>query len=73
LGEIVETYCVDGMWRNRVSGREPLPGQFETCAAATEIGRAEARVRGVQHVIRRIDGSVAERNRYAREADEIPG
>ncbi len=73
MGEAVETYYADGVWRNRRSGCDPLPGQYETLEAASEIGRAEARVRGVLHVIRRTDGSVAERNRYAREADEIPG
>lgn len=73
MGEPVETYCADGVWRNRVRGRAPLPGQFESREAAIEVGRDEARIRGVEHIIRRADDSIAERNRYARRAEEIPG
>jgi hypothetical protein len=73
VGSVVETYRVDGVWRNRI-GRNgaPLPGEYRTQEAAIEIGRGEARIRGVAHVIRRADGSVAERNRYARKSDELP-
>lgn len=73
MGENVETYWADGVWRNRVVGRYPLPGAYETQRAASETARTEARVRGVGHVIRRVDGSVAERNRYPRLSSEIPG
>jgi hypothetical protein len=69
----VETYCDDGVWRNRVRGREPLPGTFNTQGAAIEVGRDEARIRGVVHVVRHADGTVAERNRYPRSSEEIPG
>lgn len=72
MGEGVETYCDGEVWRNRVGGAEPLPGEYRTCEAAVEVGRSEARVRGVVHVIRRADGSVAERNRYPRRSDELP-
>ncbi|GAA1808124.1 hypothetical protein GCM10009795_061680 [Nocardioides hankookensis] len=73
MGEAIETYCEDGEWRNRMRGREPLPGTYGGQAAAVEVGRDEARIRGVAHVIRRIDGTVAERNRYPRRSGEIPG
>ena len=36
-----------------------------------EEGRGKARVRGLLHVIRRADGSVADRRRYARRSDEL--
>jgi hypothetical protein len=68
----VETYCEDGVWRNRVRGQAPLPGTYRTREAAVEVGRDEARIRGVNHVIRRSDGSVAERNRYPRRSEELP-
>ncbi|KQW43927.1 hypothetical protein ASC77_21260 [Nocardioides sp. Root1257] len=73
MGATVETYCEQGEWRNRLRGRDPLPGTYRGQEAAVEVGRAEARIRGVAHVIRREDGSVAERNRYPRRSEEIPG
>ncbi|GAW50162.1 MULTISPECIES: DUF2188 domain-containing protein [unclassified Nocardioides] len=74
VGAVVETFCQDDVWRNRV-GRtaEPLPGEYRTREAAVEVARSEARIRGVAHVIRGADGTVEERNRYARGSDEIPG
>ena len=72
MGEPVETYFDGEVWRNRVRGRAPLPGDHRTREAAAEVGRCEARIRGVVHVIRREDGSVVERNRYARRSDELP-
>ena len=72
MGEPVETYCDGEMWRNRVRGRKALPGEYRTREAAAEVGRTEARVRGVLHVIRSADGAVVERNRYPRRSDELP-
>jgi hypothetical protein len=73
MGEAVETYFDGEVWRNRVRRRPPLPGEYRTREAAVEVGRCEARIRGVQHVVLREDGSVAERNRYARRSEELPG
>lgn len=73
VGEAVETYGVDDVWLNRVGRGDPLPGEHRTREAAIEIGRREARVRGVEHVVRRHDGTVTERNRYPRRSEEIPG
>lgn len=72
MGERVETYFDEGVWRNRVGRAAPLPGEYRTREAAAEVGRCEARIRGVLHVVRREDGSVAERNRYARRSEELP-
>ena len=73
MGETVETFCDGTSWRNRVGRGEPLPGEYRTQEAAAEVGRGEARIRGVLHVIRREDGSVLTRNRYARRSEELPG
>lgn len=72
MGEPIETFCDGGTWRNRVRGRHPLPGDHRTREAAVEVGRSEARVRGVIHIIRRADGTVEQRTRYPRRADELP-
>ena len=69
----LETYSADGVWRNRLDDHEPLPGEYDTRHAAVEAGRDEARIRALEHIIRRTDGTVAERNRYPRLANEIPG
>jgi hypothetical protein len=73
MGEAVETYFDGEAWRNRVCGRDALPGEYRSRGAAAEVGRSEARIRGVVHVIRRTDGSVEERNRYPRRSEELPG
>lgn len=73
MGGAVETYCEDDAWRNRIRGSDPLPGTYTTREAALEVARNEARIRGVDHVVRRADGTVAERNRYPRRSEEIPG
>ena len=72
VGAPVETYCEDQTWRNRLSGGDPLPGEYATQEAAVEAARDEARVRGVEHVIRRADGSIAARRRYPRTSRELP-
>jgi len=73
MGVAVETYYEDGVWRNRVVGGSPLPGVHPTREAAIEASRTEARIRGVDHVIRRSDGTVEQRNRYPRTSAELPG
>ncbi len=73
IGGAVETYRVGEVWQNRIGTGPPLPGDYRSREAAAEVGRNEARIRGVEHVVRRADGSVAERNRYPRRATEIPG
>jgi hypothetical protein len=73
VGEPIETYCNDDLWWNSVGRAGPLLGKYGTREAAVQAGRDEARVRGVQHVIRGLDGTVTERNRYPRRPEEIPG
>lgn len=74
VGAVVETFCEDDVWRNRIGrGSPPLPGDYRTREAAVEVARGEARIRGVAHVIRHPDGTIAERNCYARRSSEIPG
>ena len=72
MGEPIETSCVDGVWRNFIGGDSSLPGEYASQEAAFEVARNEARVRGVAHVVRRVDGSVSQRNRYPRRSVELP-
>lgn len=74
VGEPVETwYGVEGTWRNSIGREGPVLGEYPSREAATEEARAEARRRGVQHLVRDLGGAVVERNRYPRNSEEIPG
>ena len=73
MGEPIETYCMDGVWRNSVGRGGPPRGEYRSREEALADARDEARVRGVEHVVRGIDGTVSERNRYPRRSEEIPG
>jgi hypothetical protein len=69
----IETYHADGKWRNRVEGLESLPGEHDTKDAAVRVGRDEARDRKVEHLIRNLDGTIAERNSYGHDPRNIRG
>lgn len=71
VGEPVETWCMDGIWRNSIGREGPVLGEYPTRDAAKQQARAEARLRGVLHVVRDVDGTVVERNRYPRNSDEL--
>jgi hypothetical protein len=73
MGEPIETYCIDGVWRNSVGRGGAVRGEYPSREAAVADARSEARVRGVEHVVRGVDGSVLERNRYPRRSEELPG
>ena len=69
----VETYHSGGRWRNRIEGLSDLPGEHDTRDAAVEIGREEARERRVEHIIRKLDGTIGERSSYGHDPRNIPG
>ena len=69
----IETYHADGKWRNRVETLEDLPGKYDRKDEAVRIGRDEARERKVEHIIRNLDGTIAERNTYGHDPRNIPG
>ena len=48
---------------------EPRAGQqHDTMAAAQAAGREMARDRGVEHVIKKMDGTICEKNSYGRDS-----
>lgn len=69
----VETYHADGRWRNRVEALEDLPGSYDTKDEAVQIGRDEARERNVEHIVRNLDGTIAERSTYGHDPRDIKG
>ena len=69
----VETYHSDGRWKNRVEALEDLPGSYDTKDEALEVGRDEARERKVEHIVRNLDGTIADRSTYGHDPREIKG
>lgn len=71
----IATYYEDGKWKNKVEGSSRAMSVHETKDAARPAGREAAIRRGVEHIIKKQDGTIAERNTYPRSRDprEIPG
>ena len=60
----VETFHKDGKWWNRIEGHEDLDGEFDRKDEAVDVGREEAREQKVEHIIRKLDGTIGERDTY---------
>lgn len=65
----IETYYEDGRWKNRPEGNARASDIHDTKAAAQAAGRATAIKRGVEHVIKRVDGTIQSKNTYPRSRD----
>jgi Uncharacterized protein conserved in bacteria (DUF2188) len=68
----VETYNEDGVWKNRVQGGQRASNTADTKAEAQAAGRQMAIDREVEHVIKKLDGTIGERNTYPRGRDKYP-
>ena len=70
----VETYhSADGKWRNRIEALEDLPGAHDRKDDAVREGRARAQEAQVEHIIRKIDGTIGARSTYGHDPRNIPG
>lgn len=70
----VETFHQDGQWRNRVEGTgSGAITVHDTKDEAVRAGRDLARDRGVEHIVRNLDGQIGERNSYGRDPRDIAG
>jgi hypothetical protein len=69
----IETYHQDGQWKNRVEGSSRASSVHPTKAAAVTAGRQMAMSRKVEHIIRKMDGTIGERNSYGNDPRNIPG
>lgn len=65
----VETYYEDGDWKNKVEGNSRASNAGGTKAERQAAGRDMAIDRGVEHIIRKQDGTIGERNTYPRSRD----
>jgi hypothetical protein len=68
----VETYYEDGQWKNRPEGNQRASNTHGTKAEAQKVGRDMAKERGVEHVIKRQDGTIQGKNTYSRGRDPHP-
>lgn len=60
----VETYHENGRWKNKVGGNERASNTASTKAEAQSTGRDMARKHQAEHVIKKKDGTIGEKNSY---------
>jgi hypothetical protein len=65
----IETYFEDGQWKNKVEGGQRASNTAGTKAEAQNTGRDMARDRGVEHIVRKKERQIGERNTYPRSRD----
>jgi len=68
----VETYYEDGRWKNKIQGNQRASNTANTKGEAQAEGRRMAVERGVEHVVKRQDGTIGEKNTYPRSRDQHP-
>lgn len=69
----VETYLEGGRWKNKVQGNSRASNVHETRAAAVRAGREMARKRRVEHIVKKKDGTIGERNSVESNSRSVPG
>lgn len=65
-GDIV-TYHEGDSWKSKVEGSSRAAHAGGTKAEQQQIGRNMASERGVEHTIRKMDGTIGEKNSYGRD------
>lgn len=69
----VETYYANNSWANRIEGDGTTGSQYDTKEQAAEAGRELAKELGVEHIIKKQDGTIGERSSYGKDPRNIPG
>ncbi|WP_374457755.1 DUF2188 domain-containing protein [Nocardioides sp.] len=69
----IETYHEGDQWKNRAQGNERASSTHSTKAEAQQAGRDMARSRGVEHVVKKMDGTIGERNSYGNDPRRSKG
>lgn len=60
----VETYREDDRWKNRILGNKRASNTFDTKAEAQAKGREMVQKLRSEHIIKKRDGTIGERNSY---------
>ena len=60
----VETYHQGGTWKNKVEGDDSAESTHDTKDEAIQPGTGHGSLSKVEHIIKNMDGTIAERNSY---------
>lgn len=60
----VTTYNEDGTWKSKVHGSSRAAHTGGTKAEQEKIGRDMAKARKAEHAIKKLDGTIGEKNSY---------
>jgi hypothetical protein len=60
----VDTYHEGENWKNKIEGNSRASGVFDTKAEAVTAGRDRARADRVEHVVKKLDGTIGGKNSY---------
>ena len=69
----ITTYFEDGHWKSKVAGSTRAAHTGGTKADQQAVGRAMAVDRRVEHEVRRMDGSIGEKNSYGSDPRKSKG
>ncbi len=69
----ITTYNEDGVWKSKVEGSSRAAHTGGTKSEQTATGRDMARERGVEHSIRKLDGTIGEKNSYGNDPNPPRG
>ena len=69
----IETYHDDGQWKSRRQGSQRAFAVGGTKAEQIAQGREAAQRDGVEHVIKKMDGTIGEKNSYGNDPNPPKG
>lgn len=69
----VETYNEDDQWKNRIQGNTRASNVGGTKAEAQARGREQAKKLGTEHIIKKLDGTIGEKNSYGNDPKKTKG
>jgi len=69
----VSTYNEDGVWKSKVEVSARAAHTGGTKAEQTAVGKKMAQERKVEHTIKKLDGTIGEKNSYGNEPNPPKG
>ena len=69
----ISTYNEDGVWKSKVEGSSRAAHAGGTKAEQQAVGRDMAAARNVEHTVRKLDGTIGEKNSYGKDAHPPKG
>jgi hypothetical protein len=69
----IHTVWRDGRWYNEAEGNSRASNSATTKTVAQAAGRRLAKIRKVEHLIHKKDGTIGERNSYGNDPASRPG